>query len=438
MELILVIIRIKKERVIIMDVVNKIITHLENGLYEEALIEYKEVLKRGSDEERLLVAESLFHYGFILEAQNLIKELLKGYPEEGELIVLLAETLMEQGKEEEAVLELEKISFDDPSYPEALLLMADLYQIEGLYEVSEQKLLKAKELLPNEIIIDFALGELYSEEGKFIEAIHCYEKVLQTKEEVAGVNVNQRIADAMSAGGAFEEALGYYEKALNAKMELNTLFNYGFTALQAGFNGKAIEKFLQLKELDPEYYSLYINLARAYEREENPDKGYQILKEGMKYDEFNKDLYLYAGKLALKTGDEEEAEQMFREALVLDPELTEAALILNKLLVHQERYEDVLEIIHLVGVEEHPQFLWDSAFAYQQLEEYSHALNNYESAYTFFKDSSDFLVHYGYFLMEEGNREKAVEVFSKLVKMEPNNEEFLDVWQRLSEDINNL
>ena len=33
---------------------------------------------------------------------------------------------------------------------------------------------------------------------------------------------------------------------------------------------------------------------------------------------------------------------MFREALALDPELTEAALTLNKLLIHQERYEDVI------------------------------------------------------------------------------------------------
>lgn len=421
-----------------MDVVNKIITHLENGLYERALEEYEAVLNHGSNEAKFLVAESFYQYGFVLEAQNLIKELLKVYPEEGELIVLLAETLMEQGNEEEAVLELEKISFDDPSYPESLLLLADLYQMEGLYEVSEQKLLKAKELLPNERIIDFALGELYSEEGKFIEAIRCYEKVLQTLEEVAGVNINQRIADAMSAGGAFEEALGYYEKALKGKVELNTLFNYGFTALQAGFNGKAIEKFQQLKELDPEYYSLYSNLARAYEREENPEKGYQILQEGIKYDEFNKDLYLYAGKLALKTGHEEEAEQMFREALALDPELTEAALILNKLFIHQERFEDTLEIINIVGVEEDPQFLWDRAIAYQQKEEYSQALNSYESAYTFFKDSSDFLIDYGYFLMEEGNRKKAVEVFSKLIKMEPSNEEFLDVWQRLSEDIDHL
>lgn len=417
-----------------MDYVNKIITHLENGSYEEALKGYKKILTGGSDEEKFIVGEQLFHYGFVKEAQNLVKNLLEEYPEEGELIVLLAETLMEQGSEESAILELEKISVNDPSYPESLLLLADLYQMEGLYEVSERKLLKAKETLPNEGIIDFALGELYFEEGKFIEAINSYEKVLLTKDEVAGVNVNQRLADAISAGGAFEDALPYYEKAINKKIELNTLFNYGFTALQAGFNQKAIEKFLQLKELDPEYYSLYMNLARAYEREENPQKGYQVLKEGIKVDEFNKDFYLYAGKLALKTGDEEDAEQMFREALALDPELIEAALNLNKLLIHQDRYEDVLEIINIVGADEDPHFLWDAAVAHQNLEEYSHALNSYESAYTFFKDSLDFLVDYGYFLMEEGNREKAVEVFNKLIKMDPSNEEFIDVRQRLSDD----
>ncbi|WP_428908925.1 tetratricopeptide repeat protein [Niallia sp. Krafla_26] len=418
-----------------MDIVNKIVTQLENGLYEQALEEVQKILKSGSNEEKFLVAEQIYKFGFISETKELIKQLLMDYPNEGELIILLAEILMEEGDEEAAILELEKISVADPSYPEALLLLADLFQMEGLYEVSEQKILKAKELLPNEVVIDFALGELYSEEGKFIEAIRCYEKVLEKEETVAGVNVNQRIADAMSAGGAFEEALRYYEKAIKERVELNTLFNYGFTALQAGFNQKAIEQFLQLKELDPEYFSLYMNLARAYEREEDLVKAYGVIKDGIKYDEFNKDLYFYGGKLALKTGNEDEAETMLREALALDPELIEAARTLNSLFILQERYGDVLEIISFVGVEEDPQFLWDEALAYQNLEEYSQALNSYERAYTFFKDTSDFLAHYGYFLMEEGNREKAVEVFSKLIKLEPDNEEFFSVWQRLSEDI---
>lgn len=416
--------------------VNKIITLLENGQHEEALMEYEQILATGSNEERFLLGEELLQYGFLEEAKNLFQRLLQVYPEEGELLVLLAETLIELGKEEEAILELEKIREVDPSYPESMLLLADLYQMEGLYEVSEQKLLKAKSLLPDEVIIDFALGELYAEEGKFAQAIKCYEYVLKTEDEIAGVDVNQRIADAISAGGAFEDALPFYEKALSNKRELNTLFNYGFTALQAGYNAKAIEKFLELKEMDPEYYSLYIHLARAYEREEDPGRGYQVLKEGIKLDEYNKDLFFYAGKLALKVGNEEEAEKMFREALVLDPELTEAALTLNKLLLHQEKYESVIEIVEMMeaGDEIEPRFHWDAAVAYQQLEEYSQALNRYESAYTFFKDTTDFLVDYGYFLMEEGKRTQAVEIFKELLKSDPSNEEFQDVYQRLSDD----
>lgn len=419
-----------------MNSVNKIITQLENGQHEEALIGYEQILTFGSNEERFLLAEEFFQYGFIKESQNLIQRLLEIYPEEGELLVLLAETFIELGNEEQAILILEKIHVEDSSFPESLLLLADLYQMEGLYEVSEQKLLKAKGLLPNEIVIDFALGETYAEQGKFSDAIRCYEKVLETEEEIAGVNVNQRMADSISSGGAFEDALPYYEKALSTKLEINTLFNYAFTALQAGFNNKAIEKFLELKEIDPEYYSLYIHLARAYEREEEPEKGYFVLKEGLNYDEFNKDLFFYAGKLALKIGNEDEAEKMLREALALDPELTEAALTLNKLLIHQERYEDVIEIIKLMedGGEVEPRFLWDSAVAYQNLEEYSEALNRYESAYTFYKDTTEFLIDYGYFLMEEGKQIEAVEIFTKLLKMDPSNEEFLDVWQRLTDD----
>ena len=63
--------------------------------------------------------------------------------------------------------------------------------------------------------------------------------------------------------------------------------------MQAGYHLKAIEKFLELKEMDPEYSSLYPHLARAYEREEDPERGYQVLKEGIQVDEYNKDLYFY-------------------------------------------------------------------------------------------------------------------------------------------------
>ena len=71
-----------------------------------------------------------------------------------------------------------------------------------------------------------------------------------------------------------------------------------------------------------------------------------------------------------------------------------------------------------------PQFLWDEAIAYQKLEDYSKALDKYESAYTFFKNNEAFLNDYGYFLIEEGKNDRAAEIFKQLLKSDPTNAEY--------------
>jgi len=418
-----------------MDRVNKIISLLENGQHNEAISEYNVVLQRGLPEEKFLLGEELYQFGFLDEAKTLVENLLETYPEEGELLVLLAEILVEAGDEEEAILILERISEHDASFGQSLLLLADLYQIQGLYEVCERKLLKAKDILPDEVIIDFALGELYSEQGEVIKAMSAYETVLREEHEIAGVNIHGRMADLLSASGAFEEALIHYDKALEDKLEINILFGYAFTALQAGYNRTAIEKFNALKELDPEYHSLYLHLAKAYESEEELENSIHAVKEGLKQDEFNKELFNYGGKLSLKLGKEDDAEQYFREALALDPGFMEAALTLNKLFFQQERYEDVIELISQLdsAADEEPQLLWDSALAYDKLEEFSYALDKYESAYTFFKNNEAFLNDYGYFLIEEGKNDRAAEIFKQLLIADPTNLEYLDLLERLTD-----
>lgn len=311
-----------------------------------------------------------------------------------------------------------------------------LYQMDGLYEVSEQKLKEAKKILPDEVIIDFALGELYSEQGKIADAIKSYQKVLPMQENIAGVNINGRIADNLSAGGAFEDAIGYYEKALEEKIEINTLFNLALTASQASLYTVAINRFEEVKALDSSYHSLYLYLARAYEHEEMLDDAYKTVLEGIKQDEFNKDLYLYGGKLALKRGDEQKAEEHFREALAIDPEFIDAVLLLNKLFLTQDRFEDVIELIELMDKQEmeEPQLHWDAAKAFHGIEKYSEALNKYQLAYTFFKELPDFLYDYGYFLLEEGKRRDAAEIFNMLLQTDPSNEEYIEILQRLTEN----
>lgn len=417
-----------------MHIIDEIILLLEEGQQSLALEKYSHVLKNEKADIQFELGERLFQLGFLEEAKALFEALLSKFPEEGEILVFLAEIHLELDNEEQALILLERISETDPSFPQSLLLLADLYQMQGLFEVSEQKILKAKRLLPNEKIIDFALGELYAEQGKLSDAVEAYQTVLFEQSEIAGVNLNQRLAEVLSVSGQFEDALPYYDKALEEKLEINTLFGYAFTSYQAGYYQTAIEKFNELKELDPEYHSLYLYLAKAYEHEGELDQSFEAIKQGMKQDEFNKDLFFYGGKIALKLGKEDEAEKLLRESLVLDPGFTEAALTLNKLFLQNERYEDVLDLVDYIETldEEEPQLLWDAAIAFHKTENYLQALNKYERAYTFFKDNMDFQLDFGYFLIEEGKTKEAAEIFSKLLQSDPSNEEYLSILERLS------
>ena len=162
-----------------MDKVKKILTMLENGQHKQARIEYNEVLTNGTPDEKFILAEELFQFGFLEEAKSLIENLLEIYTDEGELLVLLAEILIEAGSEEQAILVLERISLEDPNFGQALLILADLYQVQGLFEVCEQKLLTAKKTLPHEIVIDFALGEFYRDQGELTKALSAFRNVLK-------------------------------------------------------------------------------------------------------------------------------------------------------------------------------------------------------------------------------------------------------------------
>ncbi len=127
--------------------------------------------------------------------------------------------------------------------------MADLYQMQGLFEVSEQKLLQAKSMLQDEPVIDFALGELYFTQGSYAKAVPYYEETAKERHEIGGVNVHQRLAESLSAAGEFEEAISWYEKAAAEHTEPNTIFGYGFTAYQAGMVKTAIKRLSDLKGL---------------------------------------------------------------------------------------------------------------------------------------------------------------------------------------------
>ncbi|MDM5199510.1 tetratricopeptide repeat protein [Fictibacillus enclensis] len=418
-----------------MEKLQEAITLVEMGHVQEG-IQLVEVLRKEADHQTLYDIARLYeNWGHLDEALKIVTQLRALYPEEGDLTIFAAELLIEMEKEDEALEILGQISSCDESYVQSLLLQADLYFMQGLHEVAEQKLLKARKSNPEEPVLAYALGELYLERGDFLKAAAFFKEAEPIANTLPEGDLYLRLAESLSRGGKFEEALEYYKKGLEIKKELHSLFGYGLTAFKTGEFKTAITALTELKDLDPDYTTLYPLLSSAYEEEGALDEALEAVREGIAKDEFNEDLKVRAAKLLYRMGNPEEGERFARDVIALNPSNADAVLHLSSQLKKEERFDDIIELLTHVKEQgdETPEMAWDLAYAYKEAEEFEAARGQYESAYPNFKNHEVFLEEYGMFLIEEGEPEKASTVLKHALSLNPNLYHLEETISRLEE-----
>ncbi|MDQ0205931.1 tetratricopeptide repeat protein [Alkalicoccobacillus murimartini] len=412
-----------------MTLVEEAIHAIEAGETEKGLKKLEQASHTDNHEEKFTIAELYYELGHLKRAQSLMDELLLLYPDEGSLSVFAAEMMIDDEKEDEAIELLLDIKPSDEAFLQAQILLADLYQMQALDEVAEQKLIAASEHAPDEVIITYGLGEFYLDRGDYSKSIPYLKKAVAQRDELKGVPVDLKLAEAFSATGEFEEALQYYQRGIDDSMTPDALFGFGFTAYQAGDTTLAIEQLEALKSLDSDFTSLYPYLAKAYETENRLREAIDVLKGGMTADEFNDQLHLLAGKIYFKQQDAEQGEHHLRQALALNPSNMEALQTLAAYLRHDEQYEELLELsAHARSYGEEDAMLdWYEAFAFRSTDEYEKAYPLYQEALAAFSEDPDFLEEYAHFLMEYGLRDEAASYFRKLIELKPDRMDIIEL-----------
>ncbi|RDW19065.1 hypothetical protein CWR48_08425 [Oceanobacillus arenosus] len=400
-----------------MDTIMEAVQLFENNEAEKGMKLLKKHIEIASDDEKFTIAQLYLQLGFLQEAKELLTELLEMYPDESELKLTISEVFIELDDDESAINFLVGIKEEDELYVQALLQLADLYQAQGLFEVAEQKLLKAKQLEPNEEIINFALAELYFSIGEYKKAILYYEKV--EAQEIVAVSINDRLGEAYAAAGEYEKALTFFKE--NDREDPERLFRYGITAYQADRTDIAIKAWEHVIELDPYYHTVYYQLAKAYEEDGRPEEAYAISKKGIAIDAFNKELFLQAAIFAHQFGENEQSETYAGNAVALDSDYKEAVLFLIELYKNNTNYNAIIDLLLEIKKEDADDALyeWELARAYNEIESYDHALKHYQEAYNNLSQDSDFVKEYGYFLTEEGRTEEAIPIFDSYLLLQP-------------------
>lgn len=406
---------------------------VETGQVKEAHELLKAKVKKASDEKKFAIVELFVEWGYFEDAAHILEKLLQRYPKEGQLITKLAEIYIELDEDEKAIHILNEIDRNDPYYLHSLLILADAYEREGLYEVAEQKLFEAKEIVSKEEehIIDFALAELLFSSNQAQRAVIFYEKLLEEQEKINGVSILERLAESYSLIGKYEEALYYFDKIDDENP--HRYFKHGYVAYQANEVERAIQLWKKTLEIDPHYFPVYYELANVYKNENRLEEAFKVIKEGLSYDEFDKRLYYLAGEISLQLGNEQEAINYLEEAVLLDEDYKEAIMLLTNIYKKNDQYEEIVRLMSNVkklgGAD--PYYDWELAKAYNELEQYDKANESYQEAYFHLVDDAEFLKDYGFFLIEDGKIETGRKLLTNYVEKHPEDLETIAFLERI-------
>lgn len=366
--------------------------------------------------------------GFYPQAKEIYLKIVEDFPE---VHLNLAAIASEDGQIEEAFTYLEEIQADSDWYVSALLLKADLYQLEGLTDVAREKLLEALTYSEDPLLI-LGLAELDSELENYQEAIQGYAQLdNRSIYEQTGISTYQRIGFAYAQLGKFETATEFLEKALELEYDDLTAFELASLYFDQEEYQKAVLYFKQIDTISPEFEGYEYGYSQALHKEHQAQEALLIAKQGLEKNPFETRLLLAASQFSYELHDASGAENYLLTAKEDAEDTEEILLRLATIYLEQERYEDILDL-----QSEEPENLltkWMIARSYQEMDDLDTAYEHYQELAGDLKDNPEFLEHYIYLLRELGYFEEAKVNAQTYLKLVPDDVQMQELYERLQE-----
>ena len=388
---------------------------------------FQKAIKEDSDEVLLELGSYLEGIGFYPQASQIYEKLSPKFPE---VNISLASIASEDGLIEEAFTYLENISPESDWYVSALVLKADLYQMEGLTDVAREKLLEARNYSDDPLLI-FGLAELDSELGNDLEAIKGY-ALLDNRSiyQQTGISTYQRIGLSYARLGKFESAIEFLEKAIELEYDDQVAFELASLYFDKEEYQKAVLYFKQLDTISPDFEGYEYGYSLALHKEHRTEEALKIAQQGLSKNPFETRLLLHASQLSYELHQPEQAETYLLQAQENAEDQEEILLRLGTLYQEQERYEDIIAL--KTYEPENLLTKWMIAKSYQELEELGSAEEIYQELAPDLKDNPEFLEQYIYLLRELGKIEEAKDFIQSYLQIVPDDLQMQDLHDYLS------
>ena len=417
-----------------------IVEQIQNALEEQELEKVYSLFEQFMNEvtedkieELIDLAAFSASSGFFDEARQAYLLLTQFEPEESAWTILLAEILVNQGEYDQALSVLYDIPKNNANYPSVLVILSELYKAQGYYDVAERKLLLAKELAPEEAILDFYLGTLLFESGSMERSVQYLERFLKNSTEETGEENRARelLVEASLEIGNEEplQELVSDEGLASASNEL--LISIAKHDIQEGNVDHAKKLYQEILSRDEEHYEALLGLSYIQMYKHEYLKAIMSLSKMTETYPYEKEPFFSLGVSYLSIGQMEKGQEALKQAYELSPESFEIMQAYTEILLYQEEFEEVQDILAREIEEglENGQIFYLMARAKEGLEEFKEALEFYQKASVELEDSVEFIVDYVRFLREEGRTVEAKEWLQHGQNLEPLNEDLQELQQ---------
>lgn len=332
----------------------------------------------------------------LTKAASLSKQAQNVPPEELTAIYkALGNAYFNRDKVDEAIQAWKNISELDPDDIFARIELADLFIEQELFDqaiAQHEAIIQLKKDEPYRICLSRReIGNIHEAKGDFEKAIQHYDEALNLTASGNWLrkDLQHRIIGIFAADSNWEGLIEYYQGKLEAtpnEPELIGLLAAAYIENQQLEEGmKTYRKGLELAPTDTALRLNLIASLRNAEKYEDAAAEYEVLSE-QDPDDFG--IYRELGELYLQIGNQDKAKSVYQKMIERDPKNPSTHLILAEIYAGHEWIED--------------------------------AVTQYEKAITLAPKNLDFIEYFGDFYFRQGDREKALETWKRMVAGELN------------------
>ena len=400
----------------------RVIDLLHSGEFDQMAVELQQAIQTEDTAILADLAEYLAMMGFSQESRQVYDKLTNEALDQTDIILNLAEMKIDDGDLEGALALLYQVDAADENYVAALVMIADIYQLDGVWEAALEKLQEARSLTDSPLVV-FAIAELYYNQSNWQEAINYFAKLSQREIfDLTKVSTYQRIGTAYASLGEFENAEQFLEKSLELAHDDTVLFELAQINAVLGENTRAIAFFKHLDALAPDFEGYAYPYAQVLIAENEFDQAFAVAKTGLTKNPTDVPLLHLTSRIAYALHDLEAAENYLIQALDIADLHDETVFLLSNLYLLEEDFDAVINLEALLD-DDHALAKWNIAKAYQAQEADEKALAIYDDiAQSVLADNPEFLLEYAQLLIRNARATDAKLSLKQYLAIVPDDE----------------